>query len=413
MIAIRIRNLSRYFGPSLDIDGAERPGEAWRVLAEIGGVKLPPPAADAHGVQRTVAVAGHVLRDISLDVEQGSVVCLAGPSGSGKSVLLQILAGVLAPTSGTVEIYGPVTAMLRIGGNLESLSTAWENIQASPQYAAAAPEDAARFATEVLEFAELKGFEHAQLRTFSTGMSMRLSVALALCGRPSIVLIDDVLTVGDIGFQQKCIERVHALKAQGATLVAAFSDELLVQQIATRVVTLAGGHVVSDAPPIPAAAAQASQAAEVEWVIHPNLPEDDVMALRAVRVEPGRDGDETFIDLSLGLEPKSAPVKCWPNVFVMSGTTVLFRSISPDILDVADCRPFTCTVRIPISILPNGAYAVAISIPTLVGKMVYSIKSHDAVALRVRRAAGSDDEQLPLFSIPMAWDIERIEQGQA
>src|SRR6185503_2648826 len=97
MPAIRIKGIGKYFGPRLEIDGAERPREAWRALMGIAGVDLKPAADDE--IQRTVAVAGHVLRDVTLDIEKGSVVCLTGPSGSGKSVLLSILAGVTGPTT--------------------------------------------------------------------------------------------------------------------------------------------------------------------------------------------------------------------------------------------------------------------------------------------------------------------------
>ena len=114
-------------------------------------------------------------------------------------------------------------------------------------------------------------------------MVLRLSIAMALSGHPSIVLIDDVLSVGDIAFRQKCVERLHALKDANCTLIVVLNDEALVQQLATRVVTLTGGRVVSDTPlHSEGSATYGSSAADVEWRTAEDFPEDDVVALRAV-----------------------------------------------------------------------------------------------------------------------------------
>jgi ABC-type polysaccharide/polyol phosphate transport system ATPase subunit len=160
--AIRVRGLGRYFGPRVEMDGAVNPREAFRTLMRIAGV---PVRADGDQASVTFAVPGHVLRDVSFDVEWGSVLCLAGPSGSGKSVLLQVMAGVLQPTTGRIEFFGPVTSLLSIGDNLDARSTAIENLRESPYVAGALPDEAARYVDEVLDFAELRGFEDASIRT--------------------------------------------------------------------------------------------------------------------------------------------------------------------------------------------------------------------------------------------------------
>ena len=409
MAAIRIRGLCKYFGPQVEIDGAERPGEAWRTLLRIAGFNVRA-TAEAE-VQRTVAVAGHVLRDISLDIEHGSVVCLTGASGSGKSVLLRILAGIVPPTAGSVQIYEPVSSLLAVGDNLDGNCTAHENIQNSATFQTASPEDAARYAAEVIEFGELQGFEHVPIRTYSTGMILRLSVGLALCGRPSIVLIDDVLAVGDIAFQQKCVERVHALKQAGCTLVVAFSDDALVQQLATRVITLGAGRIVNDAPPRHwTAAPYRSRAAGVEWRTAENLPEDDVVALRGISLEDQREGDETYLDLALQMETKAPKLRCWPFIILTRARTVLYRSLHPGFLDVDDERRLMFTVRIPTHILPDGEYAITIGMATLQGRSIHSMKAPDAVALTIRRDSGDGGEAtaLPLLAMTMPWEIETL-----
>ena len=147
------------------MDGATFPREAFRTLMRIAGVNVRDPDDAIHV---TSAASGQALRDVSFEVEWGSVVCLVGPSGSGKTVLLSVLAGVLPPTSGRVEFYGPVTSLLSTGDNLDSRISAYENLQTVPYIAGADPEEAARHIAEILDFAELHGFEHASIRTFST-----------------------------------------------------------------------------------------------------------------------------------------------------------------------------------------------------------------------------------------------------
>ena len=207
MIAIRIRDLGRYFREPVIMDGGAQPREAWRSLLRIAGIEPQARLTDGEPhTQRVVTAPGHVLSDISVDIEQGTVTCLSGPSGCGKSVLLKFLAGVIAPTSGRVEIYGDIARLLTSGDNVDQRMTAHENIQSSPLYRAAAVDVAERFQAEVIDFAELQGFEHVPLRTYSTGMLMRLNVALTLCSAAPIILMDDVFGVGDIGFQQKVVD---------------------------------------------------------------------------------------------------------------------------------------------------------------------------------------------------------------
>jgi ABC-type polysaccharide/polyol phosphate transport system ATPase subunit len=414
--AIRMRDIGRYFGPPVEMDGANEPREAFRSLMRIAGVRV---AADAReGPRVTQAVAGHVLRNVTLDIARGSVVCLTGSPGSGKSVLLKILAGVIAPTSGTAEIFGPVTALLSINDNVDQRKTAYENIQASPYVQTASSDEAARYAAEVLAFAEIEEFEHAALRTFSTGMVLRLSVALALCGRPSIVLIDDVMAVGDIGFQQRCFERVRALKEQGCTLVLAFSDEMAVRQLATRVLTLASGQIVSDTPPERWRPSQdRSQGDAMEWQVLSNLPEDDVMALRGVTVAPGHTSEGAVLDVSAVFEPKSDGLRCRPlmTVAAAGARSALFRSLYPEFVALPGRRPLGFTVQVPAELLPNGDYVIGFHMVSCEGSSVYALKAEDAVKVTVKRdePRPGPDEAVPLLRPTFTWEVERLMESGA
>jgi ABC-type polysaccharide/polyol phosphate transport system ATPase subunit len=412
-LAIRVRGIGRYFGPRVEIDGAANPREALRTLLRIGGIRLRPSDRDP---QVTMAAAGHVLRDVSFDVARGAVVCLTGPSGSGKSVLLQILAGAVVPSTGSIEIYGSLSHLLSIGGTVDARSTADDVIASADLIDGASPEEAARFRADVIEFAELEGFERAPIRTYSTGMVMRLGVALALCGSPSVVLIDDVLTVGDIAFQQKCVDRVHALKEAGATLLLAVSDEELVRQIATRIITLGNGRVVSDTPVERAVApARTEGAADLEWQVLQILPDDDMVALRSIGVVPEADAERRWLRVDAVFEAKVPGLQCRPLVSVNAAHAVLFRSLYPRFLSPPGTSPLQFSVRIPVDVLPAGAYTIALHMVSQQGSSVYALKANDAVKLTVRRASAppSDGDQSPSLLWPVGWEIERLQDAPA
>jgi len=414
VIAIRIRDVGRYFGEPVIIDGGAQPGEAWRSLLRIAGITPRARLTDDEPLtQRVVTAPGHVLRDISVDIEHGSVTCLYGPSGCGKSVLLKILAGVIAPTRGRVEIYGDVARLLTSGDNVDQRMTAHENIQNFPLCRAATADVVERFQTEVIDFAELQGFEHVPLRTYSTGMLMRLNVALTLCSTASIILIDDVFAVGDIAFQQKVVDKLHALRAEGRTLVIASSDDMLIDKIATRILTLGNGLITNDAPPKRLTFDRpSSSTAEFDWHASDNFPENDVVALRAMQIESCRDADDTYLDVALAFEAKVPGARCRPSVTLRHQKKVMFRSLYPEQIELGDSRRFGCTVRIPLHILSSGTYLLTLDMHTYLRNNLYRLKARDAITLNVRHGADSpDDRRQPLLTVAFPWELESMAEA--
>ena len=373
-----------------------------------------PAASDE--IQRTVTVGGQVLQDICLEIETGSVVCLAGATGSGKSTLLKILAGVKAPTEGRIELLGSVSSLLGIADNLDARLTALENIETQRRFRRIADGEALTFGRAVIAFAGLEGFERVPVRTYSTGMTMRLSIALALHGNPSVVLIDDVLGVGDIAFQQQCVDRLHALKATGCTLVLAFSDEDLVRQLADRVITLSAGRIAGDGPPTQMFVGQHGfGATDVAWEITPHLPEDDVVALRSIAATERQAREEVYLDLSLRCETKAASVRCRPRVFVMHGKVVVFTSLHPSDLEVPVAGGVRFTVAIPVHLLRQGVYTITVGVVSVIDRVVHSLKAHDAVTLDVQRGFEAPDgaTSVPLLGSSLPWEIEALDGADA
>jgi hypothetical protein len=210
------------------------------------------------------------------------------------------------------------------------------------------------------------------------------------------------------------MDRLHALKQQGCTIVAALSDEDEVRQLATRVITLSSGRIVGDTVAGQAAHARTEgHAADVDWQLVDDLPEDEVMALRAITVDPGRSDGGSHVDLSLAFEAKVEGVRCRPSVFLNRGKTTLFRSLAPAFLTVTAPRRLTWTVRIPMQLLPGGTYTLMINMQTLRGHIAYAMKAHDAVTLTVRREEVGPEGTpgLPLLAVDFPWEIEAVEAG--
>jgi lipopolysaccharide transport system ATP-binding protein len=251
-------------------------------------------------------------------------------------------------------------------------------------------------------------------------MVLRLSVALALCGSPSLVLIDDVLAVGDIGFQQRCIERVQALKEAGCTLLLALPDEAHIRQLATRVITLSDGRIVSDTSPVEnTVPAVDGRVAEIEWRVSENLAENEVMALRAVDCQAAHDDEGSFLDIGATFEPRAGALRCRPLISVDSTRSELFRSVYPAFVTAEEGGTLTFTVRVPVSVLPDGEYTIGVHMAALRTPNVYALKANDAVHLTVRRQHPPDtrdvavDSVQPQLMLPTQWEIEPVVEAPA
>jgi len=183
------------------------------------------------------------LHDVSFSVEQGEVVAILGKNGAGKSTLLKILAGVLPPTKGTSRVDGKIAPMIELGAGFHGEMTGAENVLF---YSALMGRDVKTVKSRIPEIGEWAGVtDHMDfpLRTFSSGMVARLAFATATDERAEVLLVDEVLSVGDADFQVKSKERMHRLIKSGAAVVLVSHNMASVRELATRVIWLENGHV--------------------------------------------------------------------------------------------------------------------------------------------------------------------------
>ena len=212
--------------------------------AAIAGL-LPGAAGDA---LRRKASAGYrdffALQNVSFDVRKGEAVGIIGRNGSGKSTLLQIIAGTLQPSDGSLDVKGRVAALLELGSGFNPEFTGRENVYLNGSVLGfSRSEIDARF-DEVAAFADIGDFIEQPVKTYSSGMMVRLAFALQTAVEPEIFIVDEALSVGDFFFQQKCFKRIAELRANGTTLLFVSHDMGSVRDLCHRALYLKGGRTV-------------------------------------------------------------------------------------------------------------------------------------------------------------------------
>ena len=183
------------------------------------------------------------LRDVSFTVERGEAFGIVGANGSGKSTLLRIVAGILQPTSGSVEVNGRLSALLELGSGFSLEFTGRENVFLNASILGLSREETeARFET-IERFASIGDFIDRPIRTYSTGMVLRLAFAVVAHVDPEILIVDEALAVGDIAFRQRCMRRIHDLRAGGTTILFVSHESGDVKALCERCVWLDRGAV--------------------------------------------------------------------------------------------------------------------------------------------------------------------------
>jgi len=185
---------------------------------------------------------------VDLDVRAGGSVAVIGPNGSGKSTLLKLISGILQPSAGTVEVDGRVTALIELGAGFHPEITGRENVVINGMLLGLSREEIGCQMDEILDFAGIGDFIDQPVKTYSSGMHLRLGFAVAVAVQPDVLLIDEILAVGDAAFSRKCLDRLARMQRQGVTMVLVSHDLDLVRAFADRALYLRGGRVVAVGP---------------------------------------------------------------------------------------------------------------------------------------------------------------------
>jgi ABC-2 type transport system ATP-binding protein len=185
------------------------------------------------------------LQDINLSVQKGEMLGIVGQNGAGKSTLLKLIARVLRPNAGRVWVKGRVVPLLELGAGFHPELSGRENIFLNGTMLGFTWREMTEKYSGIVEFSELEEFIDAPLRTYSTGMAARLGFALATDARPDILIIDEILSVGDEAFQRKCIDRIKSYRDQGATVLLVAHDMNRVKETCQRAIWLSHGRITA------------------------------------------------------------------------------------------------------------------------------------------------------------------------
>jgi lipopolysaccharide transport system ATP-binding protein len=189
------------------------------------------------------------LRDISFSVASGRVVGLVGPNGSGKSTLLRLIGGVGRPDKGRVRVNQRISGLLDLGTGFHPDLTGRENVFVNGVISGLTRGEVVERFDSIVAFAELGAFIDNPIRTYSTGMQMRLGFAIAIHARPELLLIDEILSVGDHSFQRKCLDRIARFRAEGCTILLVSHDTGQIREFCDEALWLHGGRLIAHGRP--------------------------------------------------------------------------------------------------------------------------------------------------------------------
>ncbi len=303
------------------------------------------------------------LRDLSLEIAPGEAIGLFGANGSGKSTLLKILTRVMYPTAGSVRIDGRVGALIEVRAGVHPDLTGRENIFLYGSILGLRRAEIARRFDAIVDFADLADAVDRQLKFYSSGMSMRLGFAVAAFLQPDILLVDEVLAVGDATFQQRCLDRMRAVLNEGTTLVFVSHDLASVESISNRGLWLRNGEVEADGPVRESLAAYRRH---IESSAETGSTDEGVVGISGAVVGPNGEAPHTRGPIRIDLKLTSAsPQRVVAFIGVSEGSAAPVFSLSREIFLDAGVTASTCTIDdLP---LPRGQYAVWVAVTDTVG----------------------------------------------
>ncbi|MFV1858017.1 MAG: ABC transporter ATP-binding protein [Anaerolineales bacterium] len=316
------------------------------------------------------------LRDVSFEVAEGQVLGIIGPNGAGKSTLLKILARVTEPTEGYAEVTGRVGSLLEVGTGFHPELSGRENIQLNGAILGMRRAEIRRKFDEIVDFAEVEQFIDTPVKRYSTGMQLRLAFAVAAHLEPEILLVDEVLAVGDAAFQRKCLGKMGAVAQEGRTIVFVSHNMAAIGRLTEETIVVEGGRIVMRAPTPEAIdhylIAGMEQVGERVWTgdqgAGPSVPPFTPIGLRVI----GPSGEVTAqvstaeefaVEFEYALEESITGLRVGLYLSTSKGEPVFttFDTDDPDVFRTWESRPagsYISRCRIPANYLNEGRFVL-------------------------------------------------------
>lgn len=317
------------------------------------------------------------LKDVSFSIEQGEVVGIIGRNGAGKSTLLKIISRITAPTTGRIELYGKVGSLLEVGTGFHPELSGRENVFLNGAIIGMKRAEIQRKFDEIVAFAEVEKFLDMPVKWYSSGMYVRLAFAVAAHLEPEILIVDEVLAVGDATFQKKCEAKIRSVAQEGRTVLIVSHNMTATKSMCRRAILLNEGTIKDDGSPQHVVdtyqGVRRESRAEVEWHQPSQAPGTDVFRFCSVRL---RDGQGAISSELKTHEPFSVEIEFLNLVpgFSLGATVLLFNNDGTLVFSsISNCEPnwhgkqfpaglFRSVCEVPANFLPPGHFTVSVII---------------------------------------------------
>lgn len=365
------------------------------------------------------------LDNVSFEVRQGDVLGIIGRNGAGKSTLLKIISRITAPTTGVIKIRGRVASLLEVGTGFHPELTGRENIFLNGAILGMIKKEIHRKFDEIVDFAEIENFIDTPVKRYSSGMYVRLAFAVAAHLEPEILILDEVLAVGDAQFQKKCLGKMDGISKEGRTVLFVSHNMQAIQTMCNKVVLLNGGKIArqGDAQHVVNEYLTSRQflpgggmdTLDKIWGHSSDEPANESIRIKRVRVVPDLDDFEGLITIKVPLRVEfyysiSVPIKSY--VFAMH-----FRSISGELIFITgstheNVKPgeYKSTGHIPGDFLNNGIYSIELYFVKDISNVLFHIANvmvfevHD-----VERESGWLGEIPGAVRPKLQWEFEPVD----
>jgi lipopolysaccharide transport system ATP-binding protein len=320
------------------------------------------------------------VRDLSFHVKRGETLGIIGPNGAGKSTILKLLSRITAPTAGRVTINGKLSALIEVGSGFHPDLTGRENVYLSGSILGMRRSEITKKFDNIVEFAGLKNFIDTPVKRYSSGMYVRLGFAIAAQLEPDILLLDEVLAVGDASFKVKCLDRIRELEDSGTTIIFISHDLDAVKRLCDRVLLIDHGQVLAEGDPAEVidkyqkGNCHEAVTAFQEWPDLEAAPGDDVVRLSSVQVCSRKSETLTSADIrypvgfKMTYEVRKGGLALVPSFHVYHQTHgCIFKVHDTDPAWKRRPRPigrYVSTVWIPGNFLSDGFFTIGVAIST-------------------------------------------------
>ena len=363
------------------------------------------------------------LRDVSFDVMPGEVVGIIGRNGAGKSTLLKVLSRITEPTKGRIELYGRVASLLEVGTGFHPELSGRENIFLNGIILGMKRSEIERKFDEIVAFAEVEKFIDTPVKRYSSGMYLRLAFAVAAHLEPEILVVDEVLAVGDAQFQKKCLGKMSEVSRQGRTVLFVSHNLGAVTRLCGRALWLVGGQLKSDGPAAEVVAAYMAAETEItaEWTPAADASDAGDLQIERVRIldnegEPSASvpfGQPFDIEISYRLRHAIPNLSIVMNIADAQGNVVL-TSWDTDTTQwkdgVREAQNYSSTCHFPAAMLRPGRYWLSFGgrVPSIGGRFHFN---ESAFSFDVSPTDYPFNTKRPGIITPiLPWDIVATEE---